>query len=127
MIIRGTTPNHIFHIPFSISSVTDAYITYKQDGRVVIDKALKDLSVDLDNNTLSLQLTQDNTMGFCFNHKYRDNIVTIQIKLVFKNNIICLSRPIRDKILDQVRDSQVIVDPSAASLGETVIFDGKVN
>ena len=124
MIIRGTTPTHVFHIPFSIAHVVEVYITYTQDNRVVVDKRLDDLKIDIHNNTLSLQLTQDNTLGFCFNNKYRDNIVLIEVKLLFDNNIICTSRPIRDKVVNQLRDGKIYADSAATPLGETVVYDG---
>ena len=63
-------------------------------------------------------------MGFCFNNKYRDNIVLIEVKLLFDNNIICTSRPIRDKVVNQLRDGKIYADSAATPLGETVVYDG---
>ncbi len=124
MIVRGTTPTHVFNIPFSIDKITEAYITYEQDGRTVIDKRLDDIEADIFENTLTLQLTQDNTLGFVVNEKPRDNIVTIQIKLLFDSDIVCCSRPIRDWVVNAVRDGKIYADSSATAIGSIVTYDG---
>ena len=64
---RSTTPTHTFTFPsdIDVTEVTDALITYSQCGKNILEKKLKDLDVDSNNNMLVLpKLTQDETNLF---------------------------------------------------------------
>ena len=59
-MVRGTTPTLEFTLPFSTELLAEAYVTLSQNKRVVIDKPLEEL--ERNGNTLSVQLTQEETL-----------------------------------------------------------------
>lgn len=58
----GSTPRHEFIVPFHHSLMKDFKATYSQGGRIVLEKHLKDF--DIDGDTLSVKLTQEETFRF---------------------------------------------------------------
>ena len=63
-MIRGTTPTHIFVLPEEMKeTMFDAlYITYQQRRKTVLEKTLDD--VQRDGATLTVRLTQAETLAF---------------------------------------------------------------
>ena len=59
-MIRGTTPTHTFALPFDTSAVKSAKVIYVQSDAVVLEKT----SCTMDGNTLSVRLTQEETLKF---------------------------------------------------------------
>ena len=59
---KGTTPTHIFDLPFPASLVQEAEITYMQGGQEVLKKHLADCKLEGDN--ISVTLTQAETFLF---------------------------------------------------------------
>lgn len=76
---RGTTPTHVFTVDPQILSggVSAVFITYAQNGRVMLEKSTEDIVVG--ENTLTVKLTQEDTLQFFA--PYTDNEVEIQIRL----------------------------------------------
>lgn len=124
MIVRGSTPTHVFNFPHSIDNVKEAFITYKQDGRVVLDKRLADAKVDKTAKTISLRLTQENTMAFVVNRKPKDNIVEIQVKLLFNNGEVVHSHKIRERVQDGLLDAKAYAGSGSFDDDDSVIWDG---
>lgn len=77
-MIRGTTPTHIFNIPFDTSLVDEVKITYAQDDEIVLIKGTSDCV--LDTNTIKVTLSQEDT--FLFDHKKN---VQVQVRLLTKS------------------------------------------
>ena len=61
-MIRGTTPTHIFTLPFAADQITKLSIAYAQGDEVVLEKVLEDCM--LDGNTVSVQLSEMDTLKF---------------------------------------------------------------
>ena len=61
-MIRGTTPTHTFDIPFDTSMVKEVKITYAQRDTVILEKKTGDC--ELNGNTISVTLTQEDTFKF---------------------------------------------------------------
>lgn len=59
---RGTTPTHIFTLPFDVSIVADVSVIYQQDKVTIVKKNKSDCS--LEGNTISLTLTREETLAF---------------------------------------------------------------
>lgn len=76
ILYRGTTPTHSFTLPDELNGVELAalYITYRQDGNAVLEKALSDVSVE--SGVVTVHLTQEDTLSF-----RADSVVQIQIRL----------------------------------------------
>ena len=45
MITRGTTPYHSFILPFSVEQIKALYITYLQNGEVVLERNLSEIEL----------------------------------------------------------------------------------
>ena len=75
-MVRGTTPENIFKLPFILDDVKSLYVTYSQGNTVVLDKAIDDVIID--GNTITVKLTQEDTL------KFSNAQVNIQIR--FKTN-----------------------------------------
>ena len=71
-MVRGTTPTHVFKLPFKVDLVAQAQITYAQDDIVLVEKALADCKSETD--TLTVTLTQEETFKF-------DNTKPLQIQV----------------------------------------------
>lgn len=63
---RGTTPTVVIEIPneIPVSSITVAYLSFEQNKRKVIEIPLEDMDLDTENNTLSVTLSQEQTLKF---------------------------------------------------------------
>ena len=61
-MIRGTTPTHIFTIPFDTALIADLRISYAQCGKEVVVKTKEDAT--LDGQTITVKLTQEETFNF---------------------------------------------------------------
>lgn len=100
-MIRGTTPIHTFELPFDTSICKEIKITYAQNDKVILEKKSK--SCNLEGNTVTLRLTQEET--FKFDCK---KLVQIQLRVLTTNDEvlasdIALERP------DKCLDSEVLV------------------
>lgn len=78
---RYTTPTHVFSVGIDLTNATALYITYQQDGQVVVEKTIEDVTI-VDAETISVNLTQEETGAF--KQSYGDaNRVFIQIRAAF--------------------------------------------
>ena len=68
-MIRGTTPTFEFTLPMLTDEIAAGYITFAQDGRVVIDKDLADCTCA--GSTVTLHLTQEETLKLSQKHEDR--------------------------------------------------------
>lgn len=59
---RLTTPLHIFHVPFETNNIEKLRISYKQDGKTVLEKTEND--VTFGDKTISVTLSQSDTALF---------------------------------------------------------------
>lgn len=64
ILCRGTTPTHSFTLPDELKEVELAalYITYRQDGKTVIEKDRSSISIE--DGVASVRLTQEETLLF---------------------------------------------------------------
>ncbi len=74
-MIRGTTPTHIFTIPFETELIADLRIIYAQNGEEKIVKKLADCTVD--GQTITVTLSQEDTFKFDCSKK-----VQLQIRVL---------------------------------------------
>ena len=74
-MIRGSTPTHIFTLPFGVETVKTVEITYAQNEEVKLKKT--DVDCVLEGSTVSVKLTQEDT--FKFDEK---PLVKIQIRVL---------------------------------------------
>jgi hypothetical protein len=61
-MIRGTTPTHIFDIPFTKAEIKEVKINYAQNDELVLEKHIEDCTVN--DKQISVTLTQEDTFKF---------------------------------------------------------------
>lgn len=71
---RGSTPTNTFDVDIDLRQAT-VYVSYEQDGRVVVEKTGSDLTVE--ENKITVKLSQEDTLAF------KAGMVYIQIRYVF--------------------------------------------
>lgn len=76
---RGTTPTHIFTVPFDTSMVSKVRVVYSQDTTPVIVKETEDCT--LKGNEISVKLSQEDTLAFDYS-----KFVNIQIRVLTLGN-----------------------------------------
>lgn len=74
---RGTTPPFIIELPESVavSSIDAAFLTFEQNGDTVLEKDLTAMTLDAENNTIAVTLTQEETLAFA-----GDKVVRYQLR-----------------------------------------------
>ena len=100
-MIRGTTPTHIFEIPFDSSYLKRILITYFQDKHIVIEKTENDCT--LEGKSISTTLSQEDTLKF--SHR---KPVEIQIRVLTIDDI-ALATLIREVDVGRVLNEEVLV------------------
>lgn len=89
---RGTTPTLTLKLKnCDVSLLDNVYITFKQNRyqNKVLEKTLDDISVDIEKNTLTIRLTQEDTLYFC------ESDVEMQLRAVTTNNQAVASKIIK--------------------------------
>ena len=135
MIIRGTTPYHNFILPILSKDIQEVYVTYLQNGEVILDKTGEDVIIndiiDLYENAsmeelsdeekescqLTIHLSQEDTLAFHFYPAARKNIAVIQIRVLTTDNEAYASDPIRERIFGVLHDG-VIPNEEVVENGE---------
>ena len=122
MIIRGTTPYHNFILPILVKDIKAIYVTYLQNGQVILDKTGEDVTItdliDLFENAsmeelpeeernscqLTVHLTQEDTLKFHFYPAAKKNIAVIQIRILTTDDEAFASMPINERIFGVLHD-----------------------
>ncbi len=122
MIVRGTTPYHTFILPMNVDNISKIYITYLQNGQIVVEKTESDCvpleSEPLENAsingeeegetyTFAVHLTQEDTLGFKFWPAAEKNIAVIQIRVLDTDGEAYASEPIRERIFGVLKDGVI--------------------
>ena len=97
---RGTTPTHIFTLPFEKEKLADLRITYLQGKDKIFTKLKKD--VEINGSDISLTLTQEETLLF----KEGTNAL-IQLKIKTTDDQV-LNSDIIEMRIDKSLDNEVI-------------------
>ena len=96
---RGTTPTNVFRTDVDLENASVLFVRYKQNGKVVLEKSLEDVSVK--KTLVTVNLTQKETLLF------QDGIVTIQIRAKFPDNTAIASNLIRTTAEEIVKDGEI--------------------
>ena len=97
---RGTTPTHIFTLPFEKELLADLRINYLQDNKKVLTKGKNDVTIS--GNDVTLMLTQEETFLF----KEGKN-VEVQLKIKTTDGQV-LNSDIIEMRIDKSLDNEVI-------------------
>lgn len=71
-MIQGSTPMHVFVLPFSTDMIDKVRISYEQKKKIVLTKEISDVSMI--DNTIFYRLTQEETLLF-------DALIPVRIQL----------------------------------------------
>lgn len=74
-MIRGTTPTHVYTLPFDVEKVRKLRIIYSQSGNEKVVKT--EAHCTLAGNTATVRLTQEDTLAFS-----SDDFVLIQLRVL---------------------------------------------
>ncbi|KXI16087.1 hypothetical protein HMPREF3230_01224 [Gardnerella vaginalis] len=96
---RGTTPTNVFRTDVDLENASVLFVSYKQNGKVVLEKSLEDVSVK--KTLVTVNLTQKETLLF------QNGIVTIQIRAKFPDNTAIASNLIRTTAEEIVKDGEI--------------------
>lgn len=84
---RGTTPTITFTLPFDTAGVIkDLRASFAQDNEIIIEKKIVDCT--LDGNTVSVDLSQEDTLKLT-----HDKAVKIQVKILTIDGQVIASIP----------------------------------
>jgi len=97
-MIRGTTPTHIFTLPFDTEQIDKVRVIYAQDDRVVFVKE----ECEKEANVVSVKLTQEETLKFDCRKK-----VEIQMRILTKDGE-ALASVIRKIDVEKCLESEVL-------------------
>ncbi len=110
MTYRGTTPKHIFYFPFDQNEVSVLKITYFQKGKVRFTKELSDVTFQPDEETITLQLSQEDTLSFerySWLDKAKDSLIWVQIRVKLTNGNCLASDMMKDRLGDILLDEVI--------------------
>ena len=136
MLYRGTTPYHSFTLPLSTDEIAELYVTYWQNGEVVLEKSLSDVTFkeidssnsfvtdtnigdELGSNNLNLEeeevkgcqatihLTQEDTLSFKFYPAAEKNITAIQIRVLDNDGEAYASEVIHERIYGVLKEGVI--------------------
>ena len=101
-MIIGSTPTHIFHLPFQVNVIEGELISYAQKHKTILRKRTTDCQ--LEGNQISVKLTETDTFAI------DDAIpsVDVQIKIKLITGDVVVSRPIRISVKECFDEEEVV-------------------
>lgn len=96
---RGTTPTNIFRTDVDLTNASVLFITYKQNGKVVLEKTIDDVSIH--GEMVEVRLSQRETLLFS------EGIVTIQIRAKFQDGSVIASSLIRTNVREILKEGEI--------------------
>ena len=130
MIVRGTTPYHTFIVPLTSQQIDEVYITYLQNGEVILDKTKSDVEIsDVDLETenahmedleeeiieegeptssqVMVHLTQEDTLKFKFFPAAEKNVAVVQLRILDTDGEAYASDPIHERIYGVLKEGVI--------------------
>lgn len=98
-MFRGTTPTNIFRTDVDLTNASVLFITYKQNGKVVLEKTIDDVSIH--GEMVEVRLSQRETLLFS------EGIVTIQIRAKFQDGSVIASSLIRTNAREILKEGEI--------------------
>ena len=99
-MIRGTTPTHVFTLPFDTSLVKTLQIIYKQKSDVMLTKGNEDCM--LEGDTVTVKLTQADTLSFDYSKpvEIQVRVLTIDAEALVSNIVrVRVEQCLNDEVL----------------------------
>ncbi len=99
-MVRGTTPTHIFTLPFSTSLVKEVMVIYAQNDVEVFHKDTYDCN--LEGNEITVTLTQEDTLQLNHHHTVQVQVrvlTTDDTALASTVKVISVEKCLNDEVL----------------------------
>jgi hypothetical protein len=97
-MIRGTTPTHTFTTPLDVEIISDLRLSYAQEGVEIFNK--KKSEVTLDGKTISVRLTQEETLKF----DTAKGVAQIQLKVLTEGGDVFSSDVMNVNVWDSINN-----------------------
>ena len=105
---RGTTPTHVFRVKADLNNLEALYVTYQQHKVNLVEKTLDDVTVDTENNTVTVQLTQADTLKFDDkNCTCPENMVKIQIRWRYTDGNAAATKVLSVRATEILKDGEI--------------------
>lgn len=99
---RGTTPTLTFTTPYEADQIESGFITFKQRGAIVLDIAMSDDSVTVGNQSISVTLTQEQTLAMT-----TADTCKIQIRAILTGGKAVASSIVEDTVCPILKDGEI--------------------
>ena len=99
---RGTTPTLTFTTPYAAELILDGYITFWQRGEIVLDVDLTDPSVTIEDEAISVTLTQEQTLSLTTAAP-----CDIQIRAILTTGKVVASNIVQDQVCPILKDGEI--------------------
>ena len=110
MIVRGTTQEQIFILPFYLERISQLYVTYFQDGEKILEKSLADGKFSTTENGFLVNLSQEDTLLFKpskLTQPVKSSLVIIQLRVKLDDNRALASDIIKERVYDVLKDGVI--------------------
>lgn len=109
MLVRGTTQNHTFVVPFAADIIQEVYLTYAQNDEVKLDFNDDDVTIipsEIDENAaiVSITLSQEDTLTFDYYKAEEKNIVKIQLRILTVDEEAYASIIMKERVYEILHD-----------------------
>lgn len=99
---RGTTPTLTFTTPYAADLVQSGFISFMQRGTDVLDISLTDPAVTIEDESISVTLTQEQTLLFT-----TADTVKIQIRAILASGKAVASNIVTDNVCPIVKEGEI--------------------
>lgn len=99
---RGTTPTLTFTTPYTAELVESGYISFSQRGTDVLDIPLSNQAVTIADNSISVTLTQEQTLAFT-----TADVLKIQIRAILASGKAVASNIVTDSVCPILKDGEI--------------------
>lgn len=99
---RGTTPTLTFTTPYAAELVESGYISFSQRGTDVLDIPLSNQAVTIADNSISVTLTQEQTLAFT-----TSDVLKIQIRAILASGKAVASNIVTDSVCPILKDGEI--------------------
>ena len=114
-MIRGTTPTHVFNVDIPLDNIAVLYVTYKQGKDIVLEKTLDDVEINAEEKTISVTLSQEDTLKFKNtnfswlnpNQNKKDMMIQCQLRIKYNDDSALASNIMLLDVYDILKDGEI--------------------
>ena len=96
MFYPGETDTHVFTIPYAANTIEKAVVSYKQAGKLILEKTCTSFTDTRGGCELVVDITQEDSLQFI-----DKAVASVQINLYFTNHTRQTSEPVKYVVGEQ--------------------------